>query len=64
MGVRQINWLLLMVLLSLIVSWVFIMWWLGVLGHYLIVVGLLTVGTLIGAGAARVGRKLGIRIND
>lgn len=41
-----------------------IMWWLGILGYYLVVVVLLTVGSLIGVGVAWVGRKLGIRIND
>ncbi len=53
-----------MVLIALVVFWGLVMWWLGILSYYLVVLGLLTVGSLIGAGIAWVGRKLQIRIND
>ena len=60
----QVNWPFAMVLALPIVFVAFIMWWLDFLGPYLVTLGLLTVGTLIGVGVAWVGRKLGIRIND
>jgi hypothetical protein len=61
----RLNWPFLIVVLGSMLLFVgTIMWLLGVLGQYLVVLGLLTVGSLIGAGVTWVGRKLQIKIND